>query len=322
MRAVVFTGAGGPEVMEVVERPDPEPAADEVLVAQTHAGLNPADLAQRAGNYPAPPGAPADIPGIEVSGTVVARGSAVRDWQEGDRVFGLVGGGGLADRVIVHERHVAAVPKRLDAPAAAAVPEAFITAHDAVFTQAFLAPGEVLLVNGANGGVGTAGVQLGVATGATVLANARSSEAAGRLSGFGAVPVTSGDLLERARELGGADVVLELVGSPNVPLDIDALRLRGRIMIVGTGAGVDADVSLRGLMAKRASITGTHLRARPLEQKAMAVQAFARSVLPLLADGRVEPVIDRVFPLEQVVEAFDYLAAPGKFGKVLLEFPS
>ncbi|MDX6551599.1 MAG: NADPH:quinone reductase, partial [Gaiellales bacterium] len=226
------------------------------------------------------------------------------------------------DRVVVHERHVAAVPDRFDAQEAAAVPEAFITAHDAAFTQAGLAPGEWLLVNGASGGVGTAAVQLGAATGARVLANARSATATERLAQLGAEPVTNDSVLERARELGGVDVVLELVGARNVPLNIDVLRVKGRIMIVGTGAGADADLSLRGLMAKRASITGTHLRARPLEQKAVAVQAFAHSVVPLLADGRVKPIVDRVFPVEQAVEAFDYLAAPGKFGKVLLEFPA
>jgi putative PIG3 family NAD(P)H quinone oxidoreductase len=322
MRAVVFSGAGGAEVMEVAERPDPGPAANEVVVAATHAGLNPADLAQRAGRYPAPPGSPPDIPGLEVSGTVVACGPAVTDWREGDRVFGIVGGGGLADRVVVHERHVAAVPDRLDDAGAAAVPEAFITAHDAIVVQAGLRPGERLLVNGASGGVGTAAVQLGVAVGATVLANVRSPGAADRLRELGAEPVTNDDVADRARELGGVDVVLELVGAGNIPLDLEVLAVRGRVMIVGTGAGTDADLSLRALMSRRASITGTLLRARPLEQKALAVQAFARGVVPLLASGRVAPVVDRVFPVEQAAEAFDHLGAPGKFGKVLLEFGS
>jgi NADPH:quinone reductase len=322
MRAVVFSGAGGPEVMQVVERPDPRPDAHEVLVAATHAGLNPADLAQRAGHYPAPPGSPPDIPGLEVSGTVVACGAGVVDWHEGDRVFGIVGGGGLADRVAVHERHLAAVPDRLDAAGAAAVPEAFITAHDAIVVQAGLRAGDRLLVNGANGGVGTAAVQLGVAAGAIVLANVRSSSAADRSRGLGAEPVTNDDVVDRARQLGGVDIVLELVGAGNVPLDLEVLALRGRVMIVGTGAGTDADLSLRALMSRRASITGTLLRARRLEQKALAVQAFAREVVPLLARGLVEPIVDRVFSVDQAVEAFDHLAAPGKFGKVLLEFPS
>ena len=320
MRAVVFSGAGGPEVMRVEERPDPTPTAHEVLVAATHAGLNPADLAQRAGRYPAPPGAPADIPGLEVCGTVVAVGAGVLRWREGDRVFGIVGGGGLADRVAVHERHLAAVPEDLDDVAASGVAEAFITAHDAVFTQAGLGLGERLLVHGANGGVGLAAVQLGLAAGARVLAGVRDEGAADRLRALGAEPVGPATVVERAAALGGVDVVLELVGAPNLPVDLQVLATKGRIMIVGTGAGADADLPLGVLMGKRAWMAGTVLRARPLEEKAAAVQAFARAVLPLLASGRVRPVVDRVFPVEEAAAAFDHLAAPGKFGKVVLAF--
>src|SRR5690349_10085097 len=174
MRAIVYSGAGGAEVMSLEQRPDPEPGSDEVVVEARFSGLNPADVNQRAGNYPAPPGAPADVPGLEVSGTVVAVGENVHEWRAGDRVFGLVGGGGLADRVRVNARHVARVPDALDDQLAAAVPEAFITAHDAVYTQAGLRPGERLLVNGANGAVGLAAVQMALATGVRVLANVRS----------------------------------------------------------------------------------------------------------------------------------------------------
>jgi putative PIG3 family NAD(P)H quinone oxidoreductase len=310
MIAVTFHGAGGPEVMSVDERPDPVPQPSEVLVRATHAALNPADVAQRAGNYPAPPGSPADVPGLEVAGTIVACGEAVTTWRAGDRVFGLVGGGGLADMVAVHERHVARVPDNLTDREAAAVPEAFITAHDAVFTRAGLEMGETLLVNGASGGVGTAAVQLGAAAGARVLANARSHREV--LSDLGAEPC----VLSEAR---GVDVVLELVGAANLPGSLEALALRGRIIIVGTGAGADAELSLRLLMGRRATLMGTLLRARPMEEKAVAVQAFARSVVPQLAAGRVRPVIDRVFPLAEAAAAFDHLSAPGKLGKVLLE---
>lgn len=320
MNAVVFTGAGGPEVMRLEERPDPVPGTDEVLVAAAYAGINAADLAQRAGHYPAPPGAPQDVPGLEVAGTVIARGEGVRQWQVGDRVFGLVAGGGLADRVVVHERHVAAVPDRLDEQDAAAVPEVFITAHDAIVGQAGLGLGDVLLVNGANGGVGTAGVQIGVCAGARVLASARSEEARHRLAELGAEPVSPEDFAERARAAGGADVVLELVGAPNLARDFEALATKGRIVIVGTGAGADAELSLRALMGKRARLLGTVLRARPLEEKAAAVQAFAHEVVPLLADGRASAIVDRVFPAEEAADAFDYMQQPGKFGKVLLAF--
>jgi NADPH:quinone reductase-like Zn-dependent oxidoreductase len=281
-----------------------------VLVRVTHAGLNPADLIQRAGNYPAPPGSPADIPGLEVAGTVIACGESVTTWRAGDRVFGLVGGGGLSDTVAVHERHVARIPDNLTDREAAAVPEAFITAHDAVFTRAGLAMGETLLVNGASGGVGTAAVQLGAATGARVLANSRSHSDA--LVDLGAEPCP----LSEAR---GVDVVLELVGAANLQASLEALAVRGRIIVVGTGAGADAEISLRALMGRRASLMGTVLRARHMEEKAAAVQVFARSVVPQLASGRVRPVIDRVFPVAEAAAAFDHLAAPGKLGKVLLE---
>jgi NADPH:quinone reductase-like Zn-dependent oxidoreductase len=314
MRAIVFTGAGGPEVVELQERPDPVPGHDEVVVAATHAGMNPADLIQRAGHYPAPPGSPADIPGLEVAGTVVAVGEHVTTWTVGDRVFGLVGGGGLADRVVVHERHLAAVPGGLDDAGAAAVPEAFITAHDAVFTRGRLGIGERLLVNGANGGVGSAAVQLGVAAGARVFAGVRAADAAEGLRGLGGEPVEPG------RPPQPADVVLELVGSPFLDADMDALAVRGRLVVVGTGAGAEAPLSLRKLMGKRAELHGTVLRARPSEEKAAAVQAFARSVVPLLAAGTVKPIVDTIVPVERHPEAFERMAAPGKLGKVLLRF--
>ncbi len=320
MRAVTFAGTGGNEVVGLTERPDPAPAAHEIVVAARFAGVNWADVAQRQGNYPAPPGSPQDIPGLEVAGTVVAAGDAVRAWQAGDRVFGVVGGGGLADRVAVHERHVAAIPDGLADDAAAAVPEAYITAHDAVFSQCGLRLGEVLLVTGANGAVGSAGVRLGLASGARVVAVARSAESGRALAAEGAVVVPPDQAAERCHSLGGADVVLELVGAPNLDQDFAALAVKGRIVVVGTGAGADAAVSLRALMGKRASLRGTMLRARPLEEKAAAVQAFARSVVPLLAAGRALPVIDRVFPAAQAAAAFDYLAEPGKTGKILLDF--
>jgi len=320
VKAVVYTGAGGNEVVRLEERPDPVPGAHEVVVAARYAGINWADVAQRAGNYPPPPGSPADIPGLEVAGEVAAVGPGVLDWQVGDRVFGLVGGGGLADRVLAGERHLAAVPPSVKDDAAAAVPEAFITAHDAIFTRGGLALGEVLLVNGANGAVGSAGVQLGLAAGARVAANVRSPDAARPLAELGAVIVTPETAAEGLAALGGADVVLELIGAPNLDLDLRVIARKGRIVVVGTPEGEEAPVSLRRLMGTRGSLHGTMLRARSMEEKAAAVQLFARSVVPLLAAGRVAMAIDRVFPAAEVTGAFDYLARPGKFGKILLEF--
>lgn len=320
MKAVVFAGAGGNEVVSLAERPDPAPAGHEVLVAARFAGVNWADVAQRLGFYPPPPGSPADIPGLEVAGTVQAVGEQVLGWRPGDRVFGIVGGGGLADRVIAHERHLVAVPDGLDEQVAGAVPEAYVTAHDAVFTRGGLEPGGVLLVTGANGAVGTAGVQLGLAAGARVIASVRTAGAGQHLAEDGAVVASPAAAAQQAAELGGVDVVLELVGTPNLAADMDMAARMGRIVIVGTPGGADASVSLHSLMSKRLSVIGTVLRARPLEEKAGAVQAFGRSVVPLLAAGRVRPRIDRVFPAAEVTAAFDYLAKPGKSGKVLLAF--
>ena len=323
MRAVVFTGAGGNEVVRVEERPDPVPAGEEVVVRARFAALNPADLVQRAGAYPAPPGSPADVPGLEVAGVVETCGERVSAWQEGDPVFGLVGGGGLADRVLVHERCLARVPERLEEREAAAVPEAFITAHDAARSQAGLTPGEMLLVHGAAGGVGTAAIQIGLATGARVLGVVRSARAAEAVGELGARPIEESDLVSGAQEATdgrGVDVVLELVGAPHFPADLEALAPGGRIIVVGVGAGQEATIPLLRLMQKRATVRGTVLRPRPLEEKAAAVRAFEREVVPALADGRMRAVVDSVYAVDDVADAFDRLAGRGKVGKVLLEF--
>jgi NADPH:quinone reductase len=323
VKAVVFTGAGGNEVVQVEERPHPAPGGEEVLVRVSFAGLNPADLVQRGGSYPAPPGSPADIPGLEVAGVVEACGPRVTSWSPGDRVYGLVGGGGLADRVLVHERCLAEIPERLDAREAAAVPEAFVTAHDAIRTQAGLSPGETLLVHGAAGVVGSAAAQIGLLTGARVLGVVRSDGAAEAVRALGAEAVEDdgfpGNVLD-ATGGRGADVVLELVGAPHFPANLEALAPQGRIVVVGIGAGPEATLPLQRLMQKRAIVRGTVLRPRPLEEKAAALRAFEREVGPALADGRVRPLVDSVYPVEEVAAAFDRLAGRGKVGKVLVEF--
>jgi putative PIG3 family NAD(P)H quinone oxidoreductase len=321
MRAVVFRGAGGNEVVELVDRPDPPPGPEDVVVAVRFAGLNPADLQQREGRYPAPPGAVPDVPGLEVAGSVTAVGERVTTWQVGDRVFGLVGGGGLADRVVVHERCVARVPKSVNDAEAAAVPEAFITAHDAVLTQAGLRPGETLLVHGASGAVGSAAVQIGLAAGARVLGVARSPEAAAAVTELGAEAVSDDGFATAVAAVTGGrgvDVILELVGAPHFPSNLEVLAMLGRIVVVGVGAGSAIELDLLGLMRRRASIRGTVLRARPLEGKAAAVRAFEREVVPMLADGRIRPRVDATFPAAKVHDAFDRLAE--RSGKVLLEF--
>jgi NADPH:quinone reductase len=323
MRCIVFTGAGGNEVVELQERSDPEPGPDDVVVRQPFAGLNPADLQQRAGKYPAPPGYPADIPGLEVSGTVERCGERVQAWKPGDRVFGLVGGGGLADRVLVHERAVARVPDTLNDEDAAAVAEAFITAHDAVAVQAALRPGDHLLVHGAAGGVGSAAGQIGVRMGARVIGVVRHEPGRELMRSLGATPVGDDDFAAAvARETGGhgADVVLELVGAPHFPGNLEALAVRGRLIVVGVAAGHEVQLSLLRMMQKRATLKGTVLRARPIEEKGAAVRAFERELVPALAAGTIRPLVDRVFDAADASAAFDHLAAPGKTGKVLLRF--
>jgi putative PIG3 family NAD(P)H quinone oxidoreductase len=323
MRAVVFTGAGGNEVIDVQERPDPVPGPGEVLVRVQFAGINPADALQRAGAYPPPPGAPADVPGLEVAGTVAAGGEGAEAWKPGDRVFGLVGGGGLADAVVVHETNVTRVPDVLDEQQAAAVPEVFITAHDAIVTQCGLAQGETLLVHGAAGGVGSAACQIGVEVGARVLAVVRSDAAADAVASLGAEVVRDETFVDEVSEKtsgNGVDVVLELVGAPHFPGNLDVLAHRGRIVVVGVGSGQLAEIPLLRLMQKRASMRGTVLRPRPVEEKAQAVAAFARDVVPGLSAGRILAIVDSVYPVEQAAAAFERLEGRGKFGKVLLDF--
>ena len=318
MRCVVYRGTGGSDVVTVTERPDPRPSKFEVLIATRYAGLNPADVMQREGKHPPPPGSPADVPGIEVAGTVVACGESVTTFTVGDRVFGLVGGGGLSDRVIAHERELCRVPDALDDMAAAAVPEAFVTAFDALCRQAGLAAGDTVLVNGASGGVGTAAVQIAAGIGANVVASVRTESLRPRVAALGATAVAPSEAFAHVRDGGGADVILELVGAINMADNLDALGSLGRIVVVGARPGDEAVIALREFMGRRARLMGTTLRRRPLEQKAQAVQEFGRRVVPQLSAGRFTPVVDRVFDLAQAGDAVDHLPVPGKFGKLLL----
>jgi NADPH:quinone reductase-like Zn-dependent oxidoreductase len=255
---------------------------------------------------------PADIPGLELAGEVVARGPGAERFAEGDRVMAIVGGGGQAELAVVHERQLMPVPDALDWPQAGGTPEVFTTAHDALFTQAGLQSGERLLVHGAAGGVGTAAVQLGAAVGAAVTATVRRPEARDAVRALGA-----GDVIdpEGFEEHGPFDVVLELVGAPNAGANLKALATGGRIVVIVVGAGFKAELNLLALMGKRARIMGSTLRPRPLEEKALTARAMERNVLPLLADGRAKVPIAATYPLDEVAEAYDRLAAGGHVGK-------
>jgi NADPH2:quinone reductase len=299
----------------VAEHPDPEPGHGEVLVRIRAAGLNGADLLQRKGFYPAPPGSPADIPGLELAGEVARTGPGASRFAPGERVMAIVGGGGQAELALVHERQLMPVPEALDWPRAGGTPEVFTTAYDALFTQCGLAAGERLLVHGAAGGVGTAAVQLGAAAGAHVTATVRNEQARDGVAALGAHAVIAPEGFE---EHGPFDVVLELVGAPNLPADVAALATGGRIVVIGIGAGAKAELNLGALMGKRGRISASTLRARPLEEKAATARALERHVLPLFARGALQVPVAETFALDDVAAAYERFAAGGKLGKIVV----
>lgn len=327
MRAIVITGVGGPEVLEVREVPTPEPAGDQVRVRVRAAGVNRADLLQARGQYPAPPGVPADIPGLEYAGEVDALGPGVTGGLKvGDRVFGIVGGGGLAEFVVVPERMAVPIPANLDFEAAAAVPEVFLTAIDALDARAGLKSGERVLIHAIGGGVGSAAVQLAHAMGCTVFGTSRTAGKLHRAADFGLgldVPIDSArddfvEVIARETRGEGVHVVVDHLGGPAFEGNVAALATLGRLVVVGLLAGPMATVDLATLMRKRITVVGTTLRARPVEEKVAATRMFAERVVPWLARGVVRPVVDRVYPFEAVREAQERVRSNLGFGKVIL----
>jgi putative PIG3 family NAD(P)H quinone oxidoreductase len=310
MRAVTIRD----EQVFVEEHPDPAPQAGEVLVRVRAAGINGADLLQLRGRYPAPAGAPADIPGLEFAGEVEACGPGVQRFEPGDRVMAVVAGGGQAERIAVHERLVLPVPDELEWEAAGGVPEVFTTAHDALFTQGRLAMGERLLVHGAAGGVGSAAVQLGQMAGARVTATVRDRHGREQIAALGVKAIET----EAFEGHGPFDVILELVGAPNFDGDLKALAPRGRLCVIGIGAGAKVELNLGVLLAKRAAIMGSTLRARSLEDKADAARLVERSVLPGFASGDLIVPVAASYPLDQAAEAYERFKAGAKFGKVVI----
>ena len=297
------------------EREDPVPGKGELLIRVRAAGLNGADMLQRHGAYPAPPGSPADIPGLELAGEVQALGPGATRFDEGDRVMAVVGGGGQAELALVHERAAMPVPDVLDWPAAGGLPEVFTTAHDAIFTQAGLRPGEHLLVHGAAGGVGTAAVQLGRAAGARVTATVRREELRPGVEELGARAIGP----EGFEDGGPYDVVLELVGASNLAGNLSALAMDGRIVVIGVGGtGPKGEINLVMVMQKRARISGSTLRARPLEQKAAAMRLVEKEVLPNFENGTLTVPVAETYELDRAEEAYDRFASGGKLGKLVL----
>ncbi|GAC1577758.1 MAG: zinc-binding dehydrogenase [Candidatus Dormibacteria bacterium] len=311
MRAVTIRD----QQLSIEEHPDPEPGHGEVLVRVRAAGLNGADMMQLRGHYPAPPGSPQDIPGLELAGEVQECGPGAERFSPGDRVMSIVGGGGQAEYALVHERVLMPVPENLSWVQAGGVPEVFTTAHDALFTQAGLLAAEHLLVHGAAGGVGTAAVQLGRAAGAGVTATVRNPDLRDGVAALGAAVIAP----EGFGAHGPFDVILELVGAVNLKDNLKSLATGGRIAVIGTGAGATGEMNLGLLMMKRARIHGSTLRARPLEQKAMTARALERSVLPALADGTVTVPVAETFALDRAQAAYERFQAGGKLGKIILE---
>lgn len=327
MKAVTIVKHGGVEGLEIrdVETPA-HPTADRVRVRVYAAALNRADILQRLGHYPAPPGFPTHIPGLEFAGEIEAIGDEVNLWKPGQRVFGIIGGGAQAEFVVVPENHLAEIPSNLDWVSAAAVPEAFITAHDALFTQAELRMGETVLVHAAGSGVGTAAIQLGGAAGARIFGTSRTADKLERAKVYGLSesliikdnPAVLIDAVQEWTGGQGVNVILDLVGAGYLEANLASLASRGRMMLVGTTSGSKATLEFGRLMSKRGKIVGTVLRTRSTEEKAQATRLFAAHVTPLLANGQVKPVIDSVYSLNQVREAHNRMESNGSFGKIVL----
>jgi putative PIG3 family NAD(P)H quinone oxidoreductase len=326
MRAAVITRPGGPEVLAVEHRPDPEPGPAEVLVRVRASALNRADLLQREGHYPAPPGAPADIPGMEFAGEVAALGANVTGWRVGDRVFGIVGGGANAELLATDARCVARIPDELSWTDAASIPEAFITAYDAMIAQAGLRAGDYALIHAVGSGVGLAATQLACAWRAKPYGTARTAEKIDRARAYGlADGLTVGADLDAIAGAAarwtaghGMDVTVDLVGGAYVPASIAAAAPLGRLMLVGSVAGRTATVPVGVILRKRLTLRGTVLRARTVEEKRAVTVLFARDVVPLFASGALRPTVDCVYGLDQIAEAHVRLASNATFGKVVL----
>jgi NADPH:quinone reductase len=322
MKAVIITTPGGPEVLEIHDVETPEPIGDYVRVRVRAAGLNRADLLQRAGGYPAPAGSPSNIPGLEFAGEVDAVGPQVRSWKPGQRVMGLAGGGAQAGYILAHEGLLVEIPENLDFVQAAGVPEVFMTAHDALFTQAGLQMGERLLVHAAGSGVGTAAIQLAHATGVTTFGTSRTPAKLEQAKPLGLdVGLSDQNFAAEVKRLtggAGVHVVLDFIGAPYLEQNLEALTSWGRLVFLATMGGFQANVNLGMLMAKRISLRGVTLRTRTLEEKLAVTRRFAVSVLPLLASGKVKPIIEQVFKLEEIGEAHTIMGENRNFGKLVV----
>lgn len=324
MKAVVIARPGGPEVLRLEDRPVPEPRAGEIRVRVHASALNRADLLQRRGTYPAPPGHPADVPGLEYAGEVDAVGEGAGLWAVGNRVMGIVGGGGHAEYVVVHEREALRVPQTLGWEEAAAIPEAFLTAYDALFRQLDLKVGERLLIHAVGSGVGTAAVQLAHAAGATTLGTSRTASKLARAKELGldvGIDATADDLADAVSQAtygGGVDAVLDLVGGRTLEETLPVVAPRGRVILVGTTGGAKVQIDLGLLLRRRVTMMGTVLRTRPLEEKIALAREFSSVVVPLFSSGRIRAVVDTVYTMDEVARAHEQMERNDSFGKIVL----
>jgi len=322
MRAVIITRPGGPEVLEIQDVELPEPLGEQVRIRVRASGINRADLLQRAGGYPAPPGSPQNIPGLEFAGEVDAIGPLVTMWKPGQRVIGLVGGGAQAEYVLSHEGLLVEIPQNLDFVQAAGVPEVFMTAHDALFTQANLQIGERVLIHAVGSGVGTAALQLANAAEATTFGTSRTPYKLQRAKELGldeAIPDQNfaAEVLSLTHGE-GVHVIIDFIGAPYIEQNLQALAMWGRLVFLATMGGFQAQVNLGILMGKRISMRGVTMRTRTLEEKLAVTRRFATDVLPLLASGDVQPVIEQVYPLEEISEAHRVMGENKNFGKLVV----
>lgn len=322
MRAAVITHPGGPEVLEIRDVETPESQGDYVRVRVRASGVNRADTSQRAGHYPAPVGSPADIPGLEFAGEVDAVGPLARIWKPGQRVMGLAGGGAQAEYIVVHEGLLVEIPDNLDFVQAGGIPEVFMTAHDALFTQGGVVMGERVLIHAVGSGVGTAAIQLAHAAGATTYGTSRTPDKLERAKPLGldyAIPAENFAAGVRRLTNGqGVHMVLDFIGGPYLQQDMEALTAWGRIVFLATLGGAQGNMNIALMMGKRISIRGCTLRSRTLEEKLAVTRRFATGVLPLLANGTVKPIIDEVYPLDRIADAHRAMGENKNFGKLIV----
>ena len=325
MRAVVITEYGDVDVLKIQEVPDPDPGPDQVLVEVTASAMNRADLAQRLGQYPAPGPKPLhEIPGLEYSGRIAAVGSQVMDWSVGDAVMGIVAGGAMAELVVTHERMLQPVPSNIDVSDAAAIPEVFMTAHDALVTQGMFASGSRALVHAGASGVGTASIQIVKALGGEIAVTCSGGKASS-CEGLGAdvvIDYAEQDFVEVVKQWTqgrGVDVVLDVIGGEYLARNLQCIKVQGRIIQVGVMGGSAASFPLGALLPKRASLIGTVLRSRPIEQKIDANQRFVQELLPRFDEDALKPVIDSRYPLEDIADAHTYMETNANVGKILID---